>query len=302
MTAPARDRRRGPGAPVSRDRRDDASRRLTALALVAAFAVVAAWPDLGRAQTAAAPVTITLRALADTVIAHQSAWVEVWIINGGGRTLEIPYRRNRVVGEWRFESPGGQVLLDWPKKKEMDGAQRLKLAAGDTLYDVIPLEASFGMLTEPGEVRGWCRVAGTVSSPVALARRTARDGDPASSLREAGPLLGVRAHETIQVKLWGLCAGGGNYLDCDEALFTVAWDRLQTAPDEARAVVDTLLVQYPRSGWCRSAVFELVERLPKSETGRWLTEARARGLKGVAARVLQEADRRRRPTGSGRKR
>lgn len=302
MTAPSSARPRlrpGPGSPDRR--RGPVVAQLGRLALVLLTAMMAS-PGGGHAQTTAPPVTITVRALADTVVSHQSAWVEIWIINDGGRAIEIPYRRSRVVGEWRFEGPGGQVLLDWPKKKEMDGAQRLKLAAGDTLYDVISVESSFGMLTEPGEVRGWCRVAGALSPPVALARRPARDGDPPSSLREAGPLLGVRAHETIQVKLWGLCAGGGNYLDCDEALFTVAWDRLQTAPEEARAVVDTLLVQYPRSGWCRSAVFELVDHLPKSEAERWLTEARARGLKGVAARVLQEADRRRRPGGAGRRR
>ena len=248
-----------------------------------------------RADSGGGPVAITLRALADTVIAHQSAWVEVWIVNGGNRAIEIPYRRNRIVAEWRFEGPGGAVVLDWPKKKEMDGAKDLRLAAGDTLYDVISVEASFGVLTEPGTVRGWCRLGGVLSAPVTLTRRPVQGGDPPSSLREAGPLLGVRAHETIQVKLWGLCASPGNYLDCDEALFTVAWDRLQAQPEEARAVVDTLLTRYPRSGWCRPAVFELVDRLSKTEAGRWLTEARARAPEEVAGRLLREVERRRQP-------
>jgi hypothetical protein len=226
------------------------------------------------------------------VIAHQTAWIEVRITNSSGRSIAVPFRADKIVAEWRFEDESGRVLLGWPKSKEIEEARRLTLGPREVLYEVLSPESCFGILTSPGVVRATCRVGDAVSRPVVIVRRPARPSDKPSALRAAGPLHGTKARENIQVRLWALCAKESNYFDCDEALFTVAWDRFLISPEEAVAVVDTLIARSPRSGWCRPALLELTARLPENAARRYLESLLARHPGGAAEAFASELLRR----------
>ncbi|HEX7879237.1 MAG TPA: hypothetical protein VF720_07485 [Candidatus Eisenbacteria bacterium] len=241
----------------------------------------------------ASPIVVTLHALRDTVVAHQTAWVEVRITNNGPGGLDIPDRGQHLVADWRFEDTDGRVRHDWQAADELARMPILRLGPGETLYEVIALESSFGILTDPGSIRAWCRVKDEVSMPIQLSRVVAPPTTPPSVLRDAGPLLGEKARETIQVKLWSACAGDGDaWFDCDEALYTVAWDRMQGAPDEAEAIVDTLIARHADSGWCRPAIHDLLSRLPEAAGRRWLEGVIARAPGGVAENYAREMMRR----------
>lgn len=241
----------------------------------------------------ASPIVITLHALDDTVVAHQTAWVEVRITNNGPGGLDIPDRGQHLVADWRFEDTEGHVRHDWHDPRDLVKMPILRLGPGETLYEVIALESSFGILTEPGTIRVWCRVKDEVSPPIQVSRVLAPAETAPSVLRDAGPLLGERARENIQVKLWSACAGNGHeWFDCDEALYTVAWDRMQAAPLEAEAVVDTLVARHADSGWCRPAIHDLLSRLPESAGRHWVDGLLARSPGGVAENYAREMIRR----------
>jgi hypothetical protein len=241
----------------------------------------------------ASPIVVTLHALDDTVVAHQTAWVEVRITNNGPGGLDIPDREQHLVADWRFEDPDGRVKHDWHDAADLLKMPILRLGPGETLYEVIALESSFGILTDPGSIRVWCRVKEEVSAPIQLTRIAAPPETAPSVLRDAGPLLGERARENIQVTLWSACAGNGHeWFDCDEALYTVAWDRMQAAPLEAEAVVDTLIARHAGSGWCRPAIHDLLSRLPEAAGRQWLDGILARSPGGVAEDYAREMIRR----------
>ncbi|MDZ4804640.1 MAG: hypothetical protein SGI90_07275 [Candidatus Eisenbacteria bacterium] len=239
------------------------------------------------------PIAVTLTALNDTVVAHQTAWIEVRIKNNGAGGLDVPNRARHLVADWRFEDGQGRPKHEWQGREELEKAPVLRLGPGETLYEVISLESSFGVLTEPGTIRAWCRVRGEMSPPIEVSRvATTADARP-SILRDSGPLLGTRARDNIQVKLWSACAGNGKeWFDCDEALYTVAWDRMQGAPLEAQAIVDTLIARHPTSGWCRPAIHDLLERLPEAAGRRWIEAVIDRHPGGVAERYADEMLRR----------
>ena len=244
-------------------------------------------------QRSPAPVTVALHALLDTVVAHQTAWVEVRITNNGQGGLDVPDRDGHLVAEWRFEDGDGRLKHDWPNPGEIVKAPIIRVGPGETLYEVIALESSFGILTEPGTTRVFCRVKDATSPPIPVNRVAERSGTPPSVLRDAGPLLGAHARDNIQVKLWTACAGNGHeWFDCDEALYTVAWDRMQSAPIEAQAVVDTLISRHPDSGWCRPAIHDLLKRLPDAAGRRWIDAVIERKPGGVAERYAREMVRR----------
>lgn len=239
------------------------------------------------------PIAVVLRALADTVVSHQTAWVEIRITNKGAGGLDVPNRQRHLVADWRFEDGQGRLKQDWQNREELLKAPVVRLGPGETLYEVISLESSFGVLTDPGTIRVWCRVREEMSLPIEVTRAiTAMETRP-SILRDSGPLLGARARDNIQLKLWSACAGNGKeWSDCDEALYTVAWDRMQGAPLEAQAVVDTLIARHPESGWCRPAIHDLLERLPEAAGLRWVNDILARHPGGVAERYAGEMVRR----------
>lgn len=239
------------------------------------------------------PIAVTLKALADTVVAHRTAWVEVRITNKGAGGLDIPNRERHLVADWRFEDGQGRLKQDWQDGEELLKAPVLRLGPGETLYEVISLESSFGVLTEPGAIRAWCRVREEMSLPIEVCRAITPTTMGPSILHDSGPLLGAKARDNIRLKLWSACAESGNeWYDCDEALYTVAWDRMQGAPLEAQAVVDTLIARHPESGWCRPAIHDLLERLPEATGLRWVNDILARHPGGVAERYAREMLRR----------
>lgn len=251
----------------------------------------AAAPAPAEPPARAVDITVRLLALADTVIAHQTAWIEVRISNSGTGPVTVPCRADKIVGEWRFTDDRGQVVLNWPREEDLKGASRLTIGPNETLYEVLSPEMAFGVLTGPGTVQASCRAGGSVSPAARLTRRLARDSDPPSALRTAGQLQG-RAREKARVQLWSLCARDGGYFDCDEALFTVAWDRMLVSPTDAAAVVDTLIARSPDSGWCRAALMELITRLPEAAGQRYLESVLARRPGGVAEAFAGELLRR----------
>ncbi|TPW13677.1 MAG: hypothetical protein FD129_1231 [bacterium] len=241
----------------------------------------------------ASPIGVTLTTLLDTVVAHQTAWIEVRIKNSGADGVDVPNRGNHLVADWRFEDGTGKQKHNWQDRDDLAKAPVLRLGPGETLYEVISLESSFGVLTDPGTIRAWCKVREEMSPPIEITRVATREGTLPSILRDSGPLLGDRARENIQVKLWSACAGNGKeWFDCDEALYTVAWDRMQGAPLEAQAIVDTLIARHAGSGWCRPAIHDLLERLPESVGRRWVEDVIARHPGGVAERYATEMLRR----------
>jgi hypothetical protein len=237
------------------------------------------------------PVTVRIRALADTVIAHQTGWIEVRIANSGQRPVEVPFRSDKIPGEWLFTSARGETLIAWPDQDEIEDSPKLRLGPGETLYEVLSPESCFGVMTGSGTIRAVCRVDRVHSDEAAISRRPARDGDPKSALRTAGPLHGA-SREGTRTTLWSLCAKGNGHFDCDEALFTVAWDRIQVAPVEATAIVDTLIARSPGSGWVRPALLELVRRLPEGTALRYLEMVLMRHPGGVAEAYAAELLRR----------
>jgi hypothetical protein len=255
--------------------------------------VLAARQDPAVPPAPVSPIVVTLHALDDTVVAHQTAWVEVRITNNGAGGLDIPDRGQHLVADWRFEDPDGRLRHDWHDEAELAKMPILRLGPGETLYEVIALESSFGILTDPGSIRIWCRVKDEVSAPIEVTRvATSADARP-SVLRDAGPLLGERARENIQVKLWSACAGdGAEWFDCDEALYTVAWDRMQGAPLDAEAVVDTLIARHAASGWCRPAIHDLLSRLPEAAGRHWVESLLEKSPGGVAEAYAREMIRR----------
>jgi hypothetical protein len=278
-------------------RRPGAARALVcATILLTAFAVTtAARESPRRSQDQSAPrnvLTVSLHPLADTVIAHQSAWLEIRITNPGPGGLDVPFRGGTIVGAWRFEDGQGRLRSDWPDEKEIEKAPVVRLGPGETLYEVLSLETAFGLLTEPGTVRAWCRVKDVVSEPVTVTRRSMSDLDEPSILRTAGSLMSGPGRDSTQVRLWAACSRGAPYFDCDEALFTVAWDRMQSRPADAQAVVDTLIARHAGSGWCRPALYEICRRLPESAGRRWIDAILARGTGGVAGLYALELRRR----------
>jgi hypothetical protein len=239
------------------------------------------------------PVVVQVKALSDTVVAHQTAWIELRVTNNTPRTITIPFRSNKIAAEWRFTNPDGQVLVDWPDEKEMEDAPRLKLGPGETFYEVLSPESSYGLLTNPGTIVAFCRVGRfTSADPATVSRRPALSSER-SALRAMGPLHVPKAREKAKLELWSLCGGGGeDYFDCDEALFTVAWDRMLVAPPEAMAIVDSLIARDPMSGWCRPALFGLVSNLPESGGRRYLETIVAGSPGGVAGAYASELLRR----------
>jgi hypothetical protein len=133
----------------------------------------------------ASPIVVTLHALRDTVVAHQTAWVEVRITNNGPGGLDIPDRGQHLVADWRFEDTDGRVRHDWQDAGELAKMPILRLGPGETLYEVIALESSFGILTDPGSIRIWCRVKDEVSMPIQVSRVVAPPNTPPSVLRDA---------------------------------------------------------------------------------------------------------------------
>lgn len=248
-----------------------------------------------RSQDQSAPrntLNVTIHTLADTVFAHQSAWVEIRITNPGPGGLDVPFRGGTIVGEWRFEDGEGRLRYDWPDPEEMEKAPVLRLGPGETLYEVLSLETAFGILTEQGTVRAWCRVRDIVSEPVTVTRRAMTPVDTPSILRTAGSLMSGPGRDSTQVRLWTGCARGADYFDCDEALFTVAWDRMQSRPADAQVVVDSLIARHAGSGWSRPALYEICRRLPESAGRRWIDAILARGTGGVAGLYALELRRR----------
>lgn len=238
-------------------------------------------------------LTIELKALADTVLAHQTAWIEIRVTNGTRGRITVPFRSDKIIGEWRFTGEQNQVLLDWPPAKELEESRQLTLAPGETLYEILSPESCFGVLTGAGTVRASCRLAGVIAAPVTLVRRPTRATDRPSALRAVGSLTQPQTRTQAQGRLWTMCAGGGDYFDCDEALYTVAYDRLVVAPPEAAAIVDTLIARSPNSGWCRSALLELVMRLPEPAAKREIDGILSRRPGGVAEAYARELNRRR---------
>lgn len=240
----------------------------------------------------AGPVTIQVKALSDTVVAHETAWIELRVTNNTTRPITVPFRANKIAAEWRFTNPEGQVLVDWPDEKEMEDAVLLKLGPGETLYEVLSPESSYGVLTNPGTIVAHCRLGKYVSASTAVvSRRPARSSEQ-SALKALGPMHLPSARDKARLELWSLCGGGGDgYFDCDEALFTVAWDRMLVAPTEAMAIVDSLVARDPASGWCRPALFGLASNLPQSGGRRYL-ETVAGSRNGVAGAYASELLRR----------
>jgi hypothetical protein len=237
------------------------------------------------------PIEIELQAIADTVIAHQTAWLRVRITNNTARALRVPFRSEKIPGEWKFTDAAGNVLVDWPAEKEMEHVPFVTIGAGEVLYEVLSPESSYGVLTNSGTVYAFCRLGQTLSSAAAVSRRPATSAER-SALRGLGPLHDPSARDKAQVELWSLCGRGNDYYDCDEALFTVIWDRLLVSSSEAQAVVDSLLSQSPGSGWCRPALYGLMSKLPESAGRRYLESVVARKLGGVAESYALELLRR----------
>lgn len=267
-------------------------RRLAPLLLL--FRLAAPQPARAQETPPAAPrpaVAIELRALADSVVAHQTAWIEVRITNNTKAPITIPFRAGKIPAEWKFTTPEGIVLVDWPTKDDMKDAGTVTIGAGELMYEVMSPESSYGVLTNPGTVLVSCRFGRFESAPIALSRRTARNNEK-SALRALGPLHVSGAREKAKIELWSLCGRGNDYFDCDEALFTVAWDRMLVATDEAQAIVDSLIARTPQSGWCRPALFTLVSNLPESAGRRYLETIIARKPGGVAEAYALELTRR----------
>jgi len=259
------------------------------LALLMSGALAAGAP----AARAAGEISVRIAAIGDTVVAHQTAWITVRILNGTDAPVRVPFRSGKIVAEWHFDTAGGETVVPWQDEKEFEHASWLTIGPGETLFEVMSPESCFGVFTGYGGIRARCRAAGAVSDTLRLFRRPARPGDPPSALRAVGPLHGSGSRDRIQVRLWSLCAGGeSDYLDCDEALFTVAWDRLQVAPAEAEAVVDTLIARDPGSGWCRPAIYETATRLPGPMALRWLEEVAGLEPGGLAGYYATELLRR----------
>jgi hypothetical protein len=248
-----------------------------------------------RSQSQSAPgdgPSVSLHPLADTVIAHQTAWIEIRVTNPGPGGLDVPFRGGTIVGGWRFEDGQGRLRSDWPADEEIEKAPVVRLGPGETLYELLSLETAFGLLTEPGTIRAWCRVKGALSEPVEVTRRAMAPVDPASILVSAGSLLSGPGRDSLQIRLWAACSRGAPYFDCDEALFTVAWDRMQSRPSDAQAVVDSLIARHAGSGWCRPAMYELCRRMPEAAGRRWIDAILSRGTGGVAGLYALELRRR----------
>ncbi len=240
----------------------------------------------------AGAISVRIGAIRDTVIAHQTAWVVVRITNGTDSAARIPFRSGKIVAEWQFEAESGETLVPWPQEEQFENAEWLTIEPGETLYEVMSPESCFGVFTGYGSQLVRCRAGGVTSDPLLLVRRPAGTVDPPSALRAVGPLHGSGGRDRIQVGLWSLCAAGGAYFDCDEALFTVAWDRMQVVPAEAQAIVDTLIARAPGSGWCRPALHELAMRLPAPLAVRYLEGVVRRSPGGVAEHYAGELLRR----------
>jgi hypothetical protein len=289
-----------PGRAVSRTPAEE-NRLADPDALAPALALQESTP----ATPSAGPVVIELTALSDTVVAHETAWIELRVTNNTARPLTIPFRSNKIAAEWRFTAPDGHVLVDWPEEEEMEDAPLLKLGPGETFYEVLSPESSYGILTSPGTVLGHCRVGRyQATSPATVSRRPALPSER-SALKALGPQHLSSAREKAKLELWSLCgAGGEDYFDCDEALFTVAWDRMLVAPNDAMAIVDSLIARDPGSGWCRPALFGLMSNLPEGAGRRYLDGIVAASRGGVAgayaAELLRRAGHRQFPS-NGRK-
>lgn len=241
----------------------------------------------------AAGLTVVIRGLADTVVAHQTAWIEVRVSNTTKGRVTIPFRSGKILGEWRFVTDRDVVVVNWPADDELEESRPLTLGPGETLYELLSPESCFGVLTGPGAVRVTCRVNGVESTPVTLVRRLLRPNDRPSALRSVGSLNQPATRASAEAKLWTMCAAGGDYFDCDEALYTVAYDRLLVAPQEGVAVVDTLIARAPGSGWCRAALLELFMRLPEAAARKEIDAIIARKPGGVAESYARELVRRR---------
>lgn len=258
-------------------------------------------PALGRQDpgTQAAPggetagLTVVIRGLADTVIAHQTAWIEIRVSNTTKSRILVPLRAGKILGEWRFVREKNIVILDWPAAEELEDSRPLTLGPGETLYELLSPESCFGVLTGLGSVQATCRINGVESTPITLTRRLIRPGDQPSALRSVGSLNQPASRATAEAKLWTMCAAGGVYFDCDEALYTVASDRLLVAPQEGAAVVDTLVARAPGSGWCRAALLELSIRLAEAAARKEIDAIVARKPGGVAEAYARELVRRR---------
>lgn len=240
-----------------------------------------------------AGLTIVIRGLADTVISHQTAWIEIRVANLSKARMAVPFRSGKILGEWRFVTDKNIVVVDWPAAEELEDSRLLTIGPGETLYELLSPESCFGVLTGPGVVRVTCRVNGVESTPITLVRRLIRPGDHPSALRSVGSLNQPATRAAAEAKLWTMCAAGGDYFDCDEALYTVAYDRLLVAPQEGAAVIDTLIARSPGSGWCRAALLDLFMRLPEATVRRSIDALIARKPGGVAESYAREIVRRR---------
>jgi hypothetical protein len=237
-------------------------------------------------------IEVAIRAVRDTVIAHETAWIEVRITNKTRKPYRVAFRSEKIPGEWKFTDPEGNVIVDWPEDKDLEDAPRITIGPGEVFYEVLSPESSFGVMTNPGSVLAFCRVGRQyLSNPERLVRRAARAGER-SALKGLGPLNQSSAREKAQVELWSLCGRGNGYFDCDEALFTVAWDRMLASPSGAQAVVDTLISRSPGSGWCRAALYAFVGTLQQSVGRRYLETVLARKPGGVAETYAMELLRR----------
>jgi len=250
-----------------------------------------AWQEGPSTRPATAPLVIEVHPVQDTVVAHETAWIEVRITNNSGRPIQVPFRSDKIPAEWAFTTKEGTPIVDWPREKDMKDVPRLTIGPGETLYEVLSPESTHGALTNPGTVLAFCRVGKILSAPATISRRPARE-DELSALKALGPLLS-NAREKAKVELWSLCGReNAGYFDCDEALFTVAWDRLLVAPTEAQAIVDSLIALDPDSGWCRPALFSLVVNMPAAAGQRYLESMLARESGGVAGAYTRELIRR----------